>query len=107
MAALLLRTLTRKNLLKTYLLRPNHPTSPIHPHSEIQSHLVPVFPSPPFWRIWPQIELYSSRCSHASLRHIAVKTPAKVTSHVVIYPGFHGSNVITGRDAGLARVFFL
>lgn len=44
-----------KNQLKTYLLRSNHPTSPIHPHSEIQSHLVPVFPSPPFWRIWPQI----------------------------------------------------
>ena len=40
-------------------------------------------------------------------RHIAVKTPAKVTSHVVIYPGFHGSNQITGRDAGLARVLFL
>lgn len=61
------------------------------------------FPVLHFGRFGQEIERSSTECLYPSLRHIAIKTPAKVTSHVVIYPGFHGSY---GTLASHSDVFF-
>lgn len=102
-----IRTLARKNLLKTYLLRPNHPTSPIHLHSEIQSHLVAVFPSPPFLEdLATKLHFLQVDARKLPSAIFAIKTPAKVTSHVVIYPGFSRLLPSDGTGRGIGAGFF-